>query len=557
MTSPSRTISEANAHTGRYPNTASIPSISINGKQITPNPRYAELFPIWTRIRDFYAGEHVVKAAKELYLRRPSSVEAKDYDSYLSRAYFYNATRRTHTGLLGSVMRKRPEYTFPTNLDFDENSVTLDGMSILEFVTEIISEQILISRYGVLVDLPTQTPPGERPQPYFSGYKAESIYYVRTRLYRGRKIVDRIVLIEEEEIPDDVGTTTRQMYRVLRLDSSPTAGEPDRLVYSQDIVRPARLNGETESVKNQPFTIQGRTINYIPFVFFSPKDLLPTIKQPLLSDIAAINLSHYESTALLEHGRFYAGMPTYYIAGKGAGDSFSPGGEAGLGGPSPMSVGPSNVWLLEEGDKCGLLEFTGHGLTFIENAVDAKQLQMQSLGGKLVGPQQGTAALSTEAYGLMETGDEATLLDISQVTERGLTILLNYANDLQNNQPDSKTLVELNKEFIRSELTARELRAMQSLYERGLVPVDVLYYNLRQIGIIPLEYTLEDYKAMLDNPAQKYKNPDLRLEYTRLGSKNENEEKDRELERERLKVLSDRSPPTPTPTPAFTPKNPT
>jgi hypothetical protein len=538
-----------------------VPAISIGGKKVNPSHNFAENMRKWRIMRDCYAGELKIKAEGERYLRRPSNVEPKDYESYKARGYYYNATRRTHTGLLGAMTRKKAEVEQPTGLNLDMSNVTIDGMSWDEFVTDLESELILIGRIGVLADISAKTPAGTIPEPYFATYRAESIYAIRQRLYKGRKIIDRVVLLEDEEAEDDYSVTTKQIVRVLRLD--PIADSPTgKLRYWQQVIRPAPQTASgydktnftaIEDVNVRP---QGRELDYIPFVVFNARTLLPDSEDPPMLDLAHVNLSHYESTAQLEHGRFYAGMPTYYIAGAGMRDELDP--ENTLGTANPMTVGPSNVWMLEQGDKCGLLEFTGHGLTFLENAVDSKQLQIHSLGGKLIPTQRKAAALSAEAYGLMEAGDEATLLDIALTAERGLTLLLHYANDLRNNPRSNKGLVELNKEFIRSELTAREVRAIQTLYERGLIPLDVLYYTLRQIGIIPYEYSLEDFKTLLGTSGQVFQDPNVKLQQDRLALDKQTAADEQRLAEEAARTAARiaANPPAPAPAPNSPPSNP-
>jgi hypothetical protein len=119
----------------------------------------------------------------------------------------------------------------------------------------------------------------------------------------------------------------------------------------------------------------------------------------------------------------------------------------------------------------------------------------------------------------MESGDEATLLDVSENVERGMARCLTVLADfLAVELPATVTaedgttkpggiVVEMNKEFVRSDLTARELRAIQSLYTSGLIPLDVLYYALRSVNVIPIEYTLEDFTAMMGDSKQLYPDP--------------------------------------------------
>ena len=479
---------------------------------IVPNPSYSQRFDAWATLRDCYDGEKVIKEAGEQYLPKLSAHSPDEYKTYKHRAYFYNAVRRTHRGLHGSLFRKPVEFSTPAGMGAKLNicNITQDGQSFQAFMRILGHELLLTGRFGILADFKAD----QANSPYLAGYLAENIYAWRLKTFEDREIVDRVVLLESEVVPTEYGATTQLLIRVLRLD--PSSNGSGKMVYSQTIIRPNPTDPKsTPTRQNIAVNIRGRTLDYIPFVFFNAMDLRAECGPPPLEDIASINVSHFQSTAHLEHGRFYAGMPTYVTAGSGA--NKLPGLPEGLTNTNPLTVGPSFVWELEENAKAWLLEFTGHGLTFLENAVDSKQLQMQSLGGRLISSTRRAAAMSDEAWQLLETGDEATLMDVAQVCDEGVTKALAYLGDILGEIPaDSvhvpskhKILVEFNKEFVRSELTARELRALQALAERGHIPQDVMYYALREVGVIPIEYSLDDFTALLKKDEQKWKPPPL------------------------------------------------
>jgi hypothetical protein len=478
---------------------------------LPPHPEYHANFARWRMVRDCFEGEDVVKSRRTLYQPKLSAHKDDEYDAYLRRSYFYNAVRRTTVGLMGSLFRKPPEFDIPKGAGIPRDSITLDGQTLEEFTRQAAQEQILTGRYGILVDFPRRRPNEPVGEPYFAGYAAESLYSWRVRLVKGRKVLDRVVLLEQDVVLTEYGEALVEVVRVLRLDPD----ESGRLVYSQDVWRWDEEGNAPALERVTPLSL-GRSLDYIPFVFLNVTHNLPSVEQSPLYDIASLNIQHYQSTALLQHARFYAGMPTYVTS---AGEEGGGGELSGLGDGmktmSALTVGPSNVWELEKGAKAWILEFNGHGLTFLENAVDSLQLQMQSLGGKLISAQRRAAALSSEAWALLETGDEATLLDVALTLERGLSQALRIMSGMRGDPipEDARFLVELNKEFVRTDLTARELRAIQSLYERQIIPLDVLYYALREVNVIPIEYSLDDFKKMMDQKDQLYQPPVVETSY--------------------------------------------
>lgn len=490
-----------------------VPAIRIPDTDIPPHPDYVRNYEKWIKIRDCFAGEDVIKLRRQLYLPKLSAHKDEEYDAYLKRAYFYNAVRRTAVGLMGSLFRKPPEFTLPPQATIPADNITLEGQDLAEFTREAASEVVLTGRYGILVDFPERRPDEAIVgPPYLAGYNAENIYSWRVRLIRGRKVLDRVILREERTTFNDYGEVWEEVVRVLRLDE-----QDGQLVYSQEIWEwPNEAEAGDPTMRRVTPLSLGRPLSYIPFVFVNVTHNLPAVQDSPLSDIATLNIQHYQSTALLQHARFYAGMPTYVTSAGddvGGGDTGLPDGMKTL---SALTVGPSNVWELEKGAKAWILEFNGHGLTFLENAVDSLQLQMQSLGGKLISAQRRAAALSSEAWALLETGDEATLLDVALTLERGISTALEMMSSMKGDPTPkgAEFLVELNKEFVRTDLTARELRALQSLYERQIIPLDVMYYALREVNVIPVEYSLEDFKGLMSKKDQLYEPPVVESFYT-------------------------------------------
>ena len=79
----------------------------------------------WERCRDTIAGSDAIKRKGTEYLPKLDGQDSNEYEAYKKRANFYGATRRTIGGLLGSVMRRRPEVAFPDEGYLE--SVTIDG----------------------------------------------------------------------------------------------------------------------------------------------------------------------------------------------------------------------------------------------------------------------------------------------------------------------------------------------------------------------------------------------------------------------------------------------
>jgi Domain of unknown function (DUF4055) len=259
---------------------------------------YDELAPIWGKMRDAVAGEDVVKARGETYLPRLTGQDQEAYRGYLLRAMFFGATGRTLQGLLGAVMRKDPVVVLPAATEPLLANVTRSGEDFATFTRLVVNEQLTTGRCGVLVDV------GQRGGlPYLRLYPAESILNWHEVLVDGVPVLDFVALAEfvEPSPLDPEASRVRARIRVLQLDE--TGSYVQRLIGEDDgeaVILPTRL---------------GRRLDFLPFQFIGASDNAPRPDKPPLLDLANVNLSHYRSSADLEHGRHFTALPTPYIVG--------------------------------------------------------------------------------------------------------------------------------------------------------------------------------------------------------------------------------------------------
>lgn len=448
------------------------------------HPSYLEQYSSWVLIRDCIAGEQRIKSRRTTYLPTLEKQTTKNYEHYLRYAYFLNGVEKTVTQLTGQVFRRRPSFShIPSSLPISR--ITKSGESLETFLQTVVREILTTGRYGILLDRPVSP----ALSPYLAGYRAEDILMWRVQEINGLFQLTLVVLHESVEVfnEEKFKIETYSQLRFLRL-------VPDKVPGTYRYIQEIRDPKELTLISTVIPTHRGSPLNYIPFQFFGPYALTPEMPKPPLLDIAFVNLSHYRSTADLEQGRHYAATPTYYI--KGAGINNQPSGE---GPAQEFIVGPNNIWMLDSGDEADILEFKGEGLKYLENAVTSKEAQMLSLGSRLVGQQEKTAAQSKLQTSEQAQGERSVLLSITNIVNSGVSNLLEWMRiwedaPLSEGKPPS---VELNQEFGDTIITARELRAIESLYESGMLPPEGLYKTFRDAGVIPSSMDFDEFETML------------------------------------------------------------
>lgn len=447
----------------------------------------------WQLLRDTYEGERAVKNESQLYLPKASGMDDDQYELYLENATYYNMTARTVGALVGSLFQRNPVISdLPAKLKSGVKHITKDNESLRAFSMRVAKEVIHMGRFGVLVE----HSPNGIGAPYLVGYVTESILDWTVEAGEdGRNRLTEVVLMEVDEIDrnQQLARTFIPLYRVLRLIDG---------VYEQHIYR-SDDKGSIPNIYEEASEVirpvnRGAPIDHIPFQFFGAESNLPKYERSPIIDIARLNISHYRSYAHLEHGRYYTGLPVFYVS-KNSNQS-----------DGEYTIGPSTVWEVAQGEKAGLLEFNGNGLKFLENALSSKEAQAASLGGRLIGVDTRSVSESDNQVAMKNRNEQALLLAISLVLDEGFTNVLQWWAAWQDIAKSvvEKIEIEFSKEFLLKETSAREFRAVHSMYMDGLIPIEVVYDYLHRAEVIPEWMDIEQFKALLKSMESFPNQPD-------------------------------------------------
>lgn len=454
------------------------------------HPEYAYWDRAWRQLRDTYLGDEEMKRQAHSYIPMLETMSQAEYAAYVERAAFYNMVGKTVNGSHGTLFIRPPKAkNVPTQLEKDLKAVTKDQQSIHAFAKTIAREVLLMGRYGVLVERDTM----EGRPAYLAGYITENIVSWDVKPLRGKYEVTEIILREvETRKVQRYGSSVQYFtnFRILTLEWNDAPDIQD-YVYVQHFFE-CRENEVVADINGVPTwsimpTNRGQPLKSIPFVFFGSVENTPGVDKSPVLDVAKLNISHYQTTAHLEHGRFYTGLPVYYV-------------QVGEGHENAeYRLGPSTVWEVEPGQRPGVIEFSGHGLGALERALTQKEHQIAALGGRVVGVMTNATAESADMTQMKERNENATLLTIATNVSDGLTECLYRLAIWSDIQEDRAKKIEfkMSKDFLFEIGASREFRAIQSMYKDGVIPVEVLYDYLRRSGVISEEMELNEFVKLL------------------------------------------------------------
>ena len=437
------------------------------------HPDSEEMLPIWEKCEDAREGQTAIHEAGRTYLPSLSGQSDSEYNAYKRRAVFYGAMSRTVDAFAGMIMRVPPSVDNPSPYLDD---VTGHDCSLSEFAGQVLEEVLVTGFGGILVEhsplaqavtLAQAQALGARP--YLALFDADSVINWRMD---GKRIT-QLILEEEEYIATSEFEGEEQcFYRVLDLDEM--GNYRQRKFVEKDKIF-TQVGDDIYPLMN------GANLKEIPFYFLGDADELP-----LLIDLVDLNISHYMTTADLENGCHFTGIPQPWLAGVQLPDGVT------------LSVGGVNAWVFPDPSaKAEYLEFSGQGLSALEKRLELKEKQMAALGAKMLSDSV-TAETATGAS-LRSTGEFSVLAQLSDRVGKVLSRACSFMH-LWAGLPE--VAIKLNTDYLPAKMTPQELQALVAAWQAGGISSMTLFNNLQQGELIAAEVTFEDEQAQINESIQ-------------------------------------------------------
>lgn len=469
----------------------------------------------WERCRKIVEGTDAVHAhdlalsgrGPNAFIHRLEGQRNADYERYVLRATFYNATFNTIQSFVGLAFGTPPEAKIPTGASEIVEDADMAGSPLAQVAERSLREVLKVGRAGLFVDLPP-SPPGLSAaqakemgiRPFVVLYNAESIINWTFSRIGGKTRLARLVLAEPGE-----GGSLR--YRELLLgELAPELAAAEgldalgRAVYSIRVWEKAAPGAGKEAGYVVTSTavprMKSEPLDFIPFFPLAPSGEDWRTARPPLLDLVDMNLSHYRTMADLEHGRFFLGIPTPVFAGF---DFNSENKEEG--GEVDVRLGsPEGIVTRDPNAKWGFLEFTGAGIGALERAAEAKEKMMAALGASYLTDQK-LGVESGEALKIRTHGSASALAGIVSAVSRGISQALDCMVRWAGFAPaDGEVSFSINDDFTPSGLSAQELEALVKAVQAGQLPRFDFFRALVKGKVIAPDRTYDDFVAETPEP---------------------------------------------------------
>lgn len=464
----------------------------------TQHPDYMKRVRQWKVMRDIIEGADAIKAEGEAYLPAPSTAheiyddyEILQYEAFKARTPFANFTAQIKDCLHGMIENRPAKIEVPSKMIEDGilDNIDYQGNSADQFFSDCLDDVLQTARGGILVDLPkvdsgmsVKRAEELKVRPYTSFYNAESIINWKWKNINGIKTLCLVVLKENVDTAEDQFSHTKtDQYRVLALDSN---NEYIQLIYKE--AKDSEGNKTFTKISSKPVEVNGKRINYIPFVFMPFNEPV----KPILYDIALLNIHHYQVSADYQNGAHLTSRPTGYFTGH----------EPTLdkeGKPIPVFVGTDVFWQLPEPEaKVGVCSFSGEGIEHLERELDRCEAQIITLASHIIAAEKKTAE-NKDAVSIHRAGEDAKLATYAKYMSNRFTQVLKIIAEWKGYDV-SEVSVELNTDFSNLSFDANAVNSIANIFSQGKLPLRCLYYLLHSSGYLEPEMTYEGFVYLLD-----------------------------------------------------------
>lgn len=456
-------------------------------------PEHAAQEPARKIVRDVERGTlHLREMGKE-YLPQFPAEHKDDYEIRRKAATLFNAYNRTVSGLIGMVFKKNPvlEEDVPVEIRGDKEkgeaghaeNIDLAGTHLDLFCRDVLRDAMNDGHCYVLVDMqkaPTEGRRGRvtqedvdraRLRPYWVRYTKDQAVNWRATLINGEVEIGQITFEEETcELAGRYGLKAGKQYRTFRLEEYRTPRglvkhrvkfELNKLVQDKDGDRFERMDGgEVKGFSRIPVAVvYGRKTGFL-------------TSQPVLLDLALINLKHYQKRSEYDATLRKCGFPIPVFIGR---DRNNP----------ALTIGPgSGVDVPMNGD-AKYMEPEGNSLEAARHDLQDLREEMAALGLSVLSSRPGVAATATETV-IDFTQESSELETIARSESDAIELCLGFhARHLGKKEGGS---VSLGTHLKSLTLTPQQVSAYSQMVGEGQLTLYTLWSILKSGNALPDDF---------------------------------------------------------------------
>ena len=412
--------------------------------------------------RALMGGTDTMRDAGKTYLPKFKAELDADYKARLDSSWLFNGMRKTVKDMTGRVFTKPITIVEGSDRIKDfATDINMQGQDLSAFASDVFKDAFVPGISFIMVDAPRREGETTRAaaaslglRPYMVHLRVEDILGFKTEQFNNVLALSMLRIMEsvtEDDPKDEFTQINVDQVRVLTREVNTVS------------VRIYRKNDKDEWLVVDEYQTNAEEITVIPFYaqrtgFF--------MAEPVLEDLADVNIAHWQSQSDQRHILHFARVPILFASGRGDDEPLIISANQAVTSINPEA---SLEWVEHSGAAIGA------GRTDLQDL----QYQMQALGLQLL-----VASHETATGAVLDSAKETSTLsmmadNLKDALEQALEWMAFYAGD-----PEQNITVDVNKDFGIVPLTAQEVQVMQADVNLGLLSKEAYYAERKRRGFL-------------------------------------------------------------------------
>jgi len=419
------------------------------------------------RIRALMGGTTAMREAGNKYLPKFTAETGETYNERLALSWLFNGTRKTVRDMTGRVFKKPVELAEDTPDVVKEwaQNIDLAGRDLSTFARQVFEDGMQAGVAYIMVDAPARPEAVTRAQaqtmglrPYMAHLRVEDVLGWRTEVVNNVTVLAQLRIMEsvtEQDPKDEFADITVDQVRVL--------DRTEQGVMTRLYRKAKDAAGKDQwQLQDEP-TFSGMfEITVVPFYanrcgFFEA--------EPLLDDLADVNIAHWQSQSDQRNILHFARVPILFGSGR-ADDE-----------PITISVGQMTTAADPAAD-LKWVEHSGHAIAAGRRDLKDLEFQMETHGLQLLVARSESATGAT-----LDAEKETSVLGMTadqmqDALEQALIWMAQYGGI------DAAPSVTINKEFTVGMMTAQEMGVLLQAVQSGNMSRETFLRELARRGMV-------------------------------------------------------------------------
>lgn len=424
--------------------------------------------------RALMGGTAAMRKARERYLPRFGKESLTAYEARLHSSWLFNGYRKTVRDMTGRVFSKPIEIAdAPLQIEEWAENIDLQGRDLSTFARDVFEDALAGPGISfIMVDAPTREGVVTRAQaqaqnlrPYLIHLKAEEILGWKTATVANVTVLQQLRISEEytEVDPlDEFAEVTKTQVRVL------DRGEG---VVTSRIFR----KGVRDEWVEQPELAASYAMPEITVIPFYANRTGFFTGEPLLDDLADVNIAHWQSQSDQRTILHYARVPILFGAGVEAN--------------SIGTIGASTaVVAADPNAKLQWVEHSGQAIAAGRNDLKDLEFQMETFGLQLLTARPGAQSATGE---VLDANKETSILamtadQLQDAIEQALVWMAEYGG-----LGDAGGSAVVNKDFGVTMMTAQEIGVLLNAVNTGNMSRKTFLEEMARRGAIRADIDID------------------------------------------------------------------